>query len=339
MNTKLAAIFVVVLVATLTFWFFYTTTTTTTTTERLYPGKVTIGHVPWPGYLGLYVAIDKGYFADAGLDVEIRSYASLADASRDYQEKKIQGKANLNSEAIQEAYQGLDHKVVLVIDHSNGADGIIASRKIADLSALKGKRVAFEVGTLEEFFLHHALDAYSLDIKDIVSINLNPEKAAEALVSGSADVAVTYEPYMSRALNESGGHLIYSSADAPGLIVDMLTFHSDFVRQYPDTVERIIKAYFKAFQFWKEHPEEAHVILAKHLGITPDDAKKQLEGVRLLSLLENKTTFTFSAGVESLYGNMRQTAEFIKVIQGATSTRMIDSDTLIDPSFIKNLFR
>ncbi len=301
-------------------------------------GKTIIGYVVWPGYLGLYIANEKGYFEKAGLNVEIRAYPSLFDMSKDDESGKIQGVANLTLDAINEVYRGLDHKIVLTLDYSNGADGIIASRNTQSLKDAKGKRVAFEHGTLEEFFITYALDQDGLRLKDIVPINLNAEESAKAVVKGNADIAVTYEPYMSKALAESDGHKIYTSADAPGLITDVLTFREDFINEHSKAIEVIIREYFRAINFWKEHPEEANVIIAKYLGIAPEEVPAILQGISMIDLKENRTAFTFAAGLQSLYGNLRSIGEFVWK-QNYKDKKRIDTDILIEPRFIRNLLR
>ena len=42
--------------------------------KKIYQGKIIIGTEIWPGYLPLYVAGEKGYFKEAGLDVSIKLY-------------------------------------------------------------------------------------------------------------------------------------------------------------------------------------------------------------------------------------------------------------------------
>ena len=337
MNKKNIILLITGVVIVVAGWFGYKEYFTTTTTTELYPDKITIGYVSWPGYLGLYIANEKGYFKELGLDVDIRAYPSLSEEYSDYVSGKIQGAANLTLDAINEAYDGLDHKIILVIDHSNGSDGIIASRGIKDFMGVKGQMVAFEYGTLEEFFLLYALDRNNLSLTDIIPINLSPEKSADAVVTGDAGVAVTYEPFMSEAITKSGGNKIFSSADAPGLITDVLTFHSDFIKAHPNTIEAIVRAYFKAVRFWKEHPEDANVIIAKYLNITADQVSAQVGGVKLLDESDNRTAFTFSVGLESLYGNMRSVDEFVRKHQQNINARSINTDTLIEPRFIRKL--
>ncbi|MBI4457971.1 ABC transporter substrate-binding protein [Candidatus Uhrbacteria bacterium] len=318
-------------------WFGYQKFTTTTTTTK-FPGKITIGHTPWPGYIGLYIAADKGFFKDNGLDVDLKAYPGLAELSKDYVAGNLQGRSNLTLDAINEAHDGLDQKVVIVIDYSKGSDGIIASKNIEKFYDIKGKKVAFEAEGLEEFFLRYALNNNQISLNDIIPLNLDPQKSAEALVKGEADVAVTYEPFMGNALLESGGHKIFTSADAPGLITDVLTFRSDFVKDYPGTIEAIVNAYFRAIQFWKENPAEANSILAEYLDTPLEQVPSQLDGVYVLNKEDNRTAFTFAAGVQSLYGNMRQIGEFVHGIREKRGEiRRVDTDAMIDPSFIRKI--
>ena len=337
MNKKIV-IFVVALIIIVIGWLVFKNFTTTTTTTKFYQGKITIGYTTWPGYLGLYIAKEKGYFKDAGFDVDVKGYTSLADQYADYTSGKVQGSAMLTLDVINQAYSGLDHKIVTAIDYSNGSDGIIASPNIKRVADVKGKKVAFEYGTLEEFFLRYMLDKNNLKFSDIVPINLNPEESAKAFVGGETDVAVTYEPFMSKALSQKEGKKIYSSADAPGFITDVLAFHTNFLNENRDTVEAIINAYFKAIQFWKDNPNEANIIIAKYLDTTADQVSPQVAGLIILNEKDNKTAFTFSSGLQSLYGNLRSIDEFVKA-QKKDDVKKVDTDTLIEPRFIRKIVR
>jgi NitT/TauT family transport system substrate-binding protein len=302
----------------------------------LYAGTITIGYTTWPGYIGLYLARDKGFFADEGLTVELKKYDGFAELSGAYKNGDVQGKANLTLDAIQEAYEGLDHKVVAVIDHSNGGDAIIAKPSIENFAEIKGKKVAFEHGTLEEFFIRYALEQYNLTVADIIPVNLNAEESALALQRGEVDVATTYEPFVSETLGKMRGSIIFSSKEAPGLITDVLTFRSDFIKENPETVQAIVRAYFKGIQFWQEHREEATALIGKELGVTPDEATEQVAGLTVLDLDDNRTAFTFATGLSSLYGNMRYTGEFVAKQRTDAAVR-VDTDSLIERSFVRNL--
>jgi len=306
--------------------------------KPLYSGPITIGAETWPGYLLLFVARDLGYFKDAGLNVEIKRYLALGELSKDYVAGKMQGRANLTLDMVNESLQGLDHKAVLTIDYSNGADAIIAHQAIATLKDARGKKVAYEPDTLEEFFIVWALKEAGLGLTDIQSIAATPEESARKLAAGESDVAVSHEPYLSKILGEGPFHRIYSSADAPGLITDVLTFRTDFLKSYPETVQAIVETYFRALKFFQEHPRKAHEILAKEFGDSPESVARQLQGLKLLDEVDNQTTFTFSGGLQSLYGNLRQIGEFV-LSHRAKASLPLDTDQLVEPRFIRQVMK
>lgn len=306
--------------------------------KKRYEGKIIIGAAPWPGYLALYVARDKGYFKETHLDVEIKNYDGLSELSKDYQSGKIQGRANLTLDAIQESLAGLDHRVVLAIDHSTGADAIIARKGIQDVRDFKGMRVAYERGTLEEFFLTWALLQNGLSLSDVQPVFANPEESAKLLQKGRVDVAVSYEPFVSPVIRAGKAHVVYSSKDAPGLITDILTFRTEFITAYPDTIEDILRAYFKAIAYWKEHPQDVCAILAREFRDTPGNIAEQLKLITVMDEGDNRTAFTYAAGLESLYGNMRKTGEFV-LQKNRKGVVHLDTDRLLEKKFIKKIMK
>lgn len=303
----------------------------------LYKEPITIGVAPWPGYLALYVANGKGYFKEEGLDVRIKNYPGLAELSKDYVAGKLQGRANLTLDAVNEYLSGLDHKIVFAIDYSNGSDAIIAGKGISSIKDLKGKRVGYEIGTLEEFFLTWALTKNELQLSDITGISATPEETINLLKDGQVDVGVSYEPFISKLISPGGEfHVIYSSANAPGLITDILTFRTDFIEAHPETVQAIVNAYSKALNFWKENPGEACAIVAKAIGDTPEGIARQLKGIKVLDERDNESAFTFSTGLQSLYGNLRQIEKFLRT-QKKSNLHPLDTDKLVDRRFAKEL--
>ena len=308
--------------------------------KKLFQGKITLGMETWPGYFPLIVAREKGYFKEAGLDVEIKRYIALGELSKDYKAGKMQGRANLTLDAVKESLDGLEHKVVLAIDYSNGSDAIVARKDIETVQAFRGKRVGYEPDTLEEFFMIWALSENEMNLSDVISLSANPEETAKKLKEGQIDVAVTHEPFLSELVSSGNFHAVYSSSDAPGLITDILTFRKDFIDAYPETVEALLAAYFKGLAFWKEHPAQANAITAKEFNDTPEGIAAQLKGIKMLDKRDNQIAFTFAAGLNSLYGNMRQIGKFILKHQKPTAGQpSLDTDQLIERRFIKNITR
>ena len=333
---KIIATIVVVIVLGLLVWFFASNKVSNKPVQALYPGKITIGLTEWPGYLPIYIADEQGYFKQAGLDVQIKKYDSLIDLANDYKDDKVQVETNLTLQAVNELLSGVDQKIIVAIDYSNGADAIMAGQAIKDVPGFKGKKVAYEKGTLEEFFLEWALNTANLTKNDIVTVDASPEKAASLLASDSVDVAVTYEPFISSTLGSNKFHKVYTSHDAPGLITDILTVKSNFITQYPEASQALVKAYFQGYDFWKTHPDQADAILAKAYNTTGQNIAQQLKGVTILDLRGNKTAFTFAPGLQSLYGNLKKIAEFVAG-QKSIDANTINTDSLVEPRFVRTL--
>lgn len=309
---------------------------TKTQSDRIYQDKITIGMETWPGYFPLIVARDKGYFKQAGLDVEIKRYIALGELSKDYAAGKMQGRANLTLDAVKESLEGLEHKVVLAIDYSNGSDAIVARKDIASVQDFRGKRIGYEPDTLEEFFITWALSENGMGLSDIIPSFANPEETAKKLKAGEIDVAVSHEPFLSQFVSTGDFQPVYSSKNAPGLITDILTFRKDFIEAHPETVQAFLAAYFKGLAFWKENPGEANALTAKEFSDTPEGIAVQLKGIKMLDEQDNQTAFTFAAGLDSLYGNMRQIGRFVLKHQGKGKTP-INTDHLIERKFIKEI--
>jgi len=118
-----------------------------------------------------------------------------------------------------------------------------------------------------------------MTVDDINVVDMNPGEAGTAFVAGQLDAAVTWEPFLSKATQRPGGHVVISSKEAPGLIVDSLAIRRDWVQAHPEAVTGLIQAYNEAYDFWKSNPDQAWPIMAKSQGLSVDDYKAAAAGV------------------------------------------------------------
>ena len=103
-----------------------------------------------------------------------------------------------------------------------GGDGIVALKDIKTLQDLKGKKVAFETGSVSQFFFDAVLKQDGMSEKDVTVVNMTATDAGVAFAARQVDAAVTWEPALSQGANAAHGHLLLSSADKPGLITDVV---------------------------------------------------------------------------------------------------------------------
>lgn len=304
--------------------------------KGLYQDPISIGVVDFPGYAALFLANEKGYFKEAGLNVTLKKFTSLTDQSQAFSDNSIQGSAVNVFDAVLYSYSDIDQKIVLVIDYSSGVDAVVGVNTIKNASDLKGKKIAYEVGTLEEFFLASLLKRESLSLADIITVDANPEEAVLKLKNGEAEAAVTYEPFVSLANSIPNVRTISSSAEFPGVISDVLTFKTDFVNQHPLTVSKILEAYFKAQNYVASYPDEAVQILAKGMNITVAEAAAQMRGVKILDSKTNKEILGTGFNEHSYYLNLEKINKFISLNKKHNSLRL-NTDKIVDSSFIREL--
>jgi len=226
-------------------------------------------------------------------------------------------------------------KVVLATDYSNGADGIVAKKDLKNISELKGKKVAVEEGTLGDYLLYDALKKNNMSFSDVKEINLSAQEAAQAFIRGEVDAAVTYEPDYSQAVEKGNGWRIYTSADSPGLIIDVLTFSDDYSGKNPEKTQAVVNSYFKAIDFISANPDKAYEIGAKYFKIALDEFKTQYAGLKLMKLEDNLNIMAYGSGVNSLHGLVKQASDFLQEI--GKEKGLVDSTDIIDPQFVRNL--
>lgn len=299
--------------------------------QPLYKGKITIGTPVWPGYIGLYVAKAKGFFLEQGLDVDVIPYQSTTQLSQDYINGKLQGRGNVTLEAVNENAAGFDHKIILVVDYSNGSNAIVANKKVKTIKGLAGKKIGYEKDSTEEFFVASALAKSKMSNNSLNVKQANPEESRKLLLNGTIDAAVIHEPFLSETLIDPNMHVIFNSSNVPGLIMDTITFRTDFLDQQPETIKAFLSAYFKAIQYVKEHPQAAYSILAKAYSLNQDVVKKQMKGLFLLNKKDNETAFSNYQGYWSIYNNLKTIDDYVKTKKGNLST--LNSSNLVEPKF------
>src|SRR5437763_6796817 len=224
---------------------------------------------------------------------------------------------------------------VFPIDASVGGDGILAKSTIKTVQDLKGQKVAVNQGSVSEWFLAQVLRKNGLSLSDDTEQNMKSGEAGAAFVAGQVDVAVTWEPWLSKAKARADGRVLVSSKEYPDLILDSFAFRKDFVQKYPDTVKDFMKAYYDAYDWMQQNKTEALKVVGDAVQEKPDDVTADLSTMTLFDLSKGKEVMGTSSSHGKIYDNVKAAAEFWKA-QKATDTAVNPSDA-VDPSFINTL--
>lgn len=250
-----------------------------------------IGLGPWIGFGPLYLAEEKGYFDEAGLDIDLIVLTGLAERNSALKSGKIDGLAAPVDYFVLSAGNNLETTIVMAIDESVGGDGVVAKKDIQRIEDLRGKRVAFQRGLPSEFFIRALLQKKGIPLNQIQSLDMETAQAGAAFLSGKIDAAVVWEPWLTKAKEGGEGHVLASTRDYRNLIVDVLAFNKSVIANNPEDVQKIVLAIFKAINFWKNNPDVANKIMAPHFQIDANKYAAILSGVQFTDSERNRAYF------------------------------------------------
>ncbi len=266
-----------------------------------------IGYSDWPGYTAWEVAIQKGFFKDAGVDVQFTffEYGPSIDA---FSAGKIDAVTIVTGDAIVTGAGGKPSSGIVLEDYSNGNDMIIGKPGIDSIKDLKGKTVAVEYGLVEHELLLKALETNGMTDGDIKLQKIATNDAPQTLASGKVDAVGCWYPISGQSLKQVGGSKpLFTSADAPGLIFDELAVSKESLASRRDDWKKVVGVWFKTVDFIKDPAthDEAVKIMAAKVNVPADEYAKSLGGTALLDANANLKAFQKSDALLSIYGSMK----------------------------------
>lgn len=294
-----------------------------------------IAYSDWPGFVAWQVAIDKGWFKEAGVDVKFDwfDYGASMEA---YSAGKVDGVFVTNGDALVVGSGGAKNTMILLTDYSNGNDMIIGKPGIKTLKDLKGKKIGTELGIVDHLLLLYGLEKAGMKESDVTLVNTKINETPQALASGDLAAIGVFEPSASQALKlVPGSKKIYTSAQAPGLIYDVLTVSPASLSSHKAEWKKLIGVWGKVVAYIndpKTQPD-ALKIMSTRVGLTPTEYKKFLSGTKLLSVAEGKAAYVKADGLKSLYGSSKISDDFN--VKNAIYKEPQDLAKAIDPVLYK----
>ena len=296
-----------------------------------------IGYSDWPGWVAWEVAIDKGWFKEAGVDVKFDWFDYVA--SRDaFAAGQLDAVSMTNGDALVTGATGAKSVMILVNDYSNGNDMIIGAPGIASLKALKGKKVGVEIGFVDHLLLLNGLKKNGMSEADVELVNVPTNETPQVLASGGVDAIGAWQPSSGSALElVPGSKPIYTSADEPGLIYDLLCVSPESLSAHRDEWKKVIAVWYRVVDYIKDPKtfDDAVKIMAARVGVPPEQYKKFISGTNILTLAEAKKHFAKGDGFTSVYGSSKISDDFN--VANKVYEKPQDVDAYIDPSLTNEM--
>lgn len=260
--------------------------------------KIKVADLPVVHALPLYVAIEKGYFEEVGLDIEYIKLGSpnlIIDALLSGQVDMtspsgamgIAGLANFRQPGTLEIYAATGG------NENQRSESLMVTQenKIDSFADLRGKKMGILPGIQWRTISRHLLSTHNLEAdKDVVLVELPPGLQVGSLVSGHVDALLAIEPMTTIAEKANLKEVVRSpniEAIANPFYPGAGIVRTDFANSNPEAVEKFIGVIERALEDIEKNPDEAREHLS---GYTPlDDDLIEIAPIMLVKLYKDFT--------------------------------------------------
>jgi len=242
------------------------------------PGQFRVGFIAEPAHGLHFLAREKGYFQEQGLDVELFQFKSAGEGVIALKAGQLDIGTFGSAAPLLYISQGVDFTIFggMMI----GGQAIITRpERLSELKTLenyRGKKVALVKLSTGDVVFRLALKKVGIDpAKDFTRIEFpSPGTVVEAVLKGEADAGIVFSPHFSLA-EKRGLAVAHFIADFhPDYTCCRLTANSSDLNARPDEYGRFLAALIKAYRFYRTNPDETVRIFADALKIDEDVIRK-----------------------------------------------------------------
>ena len=238
----------------------------------------------WPGYEFVYLAKALNYFNDD--DIRLISVPSATVAIQSLAAGTVDGAMLTLDEVLTANANGIKLNIVTVLDISLGADVLLAKPEITSLQQLRGKRIGVEDSAVGAIMLDAILTKSGLKLTDIHPVFITVNQHQRAYEENQVDALISFEPVISQ-LSQSGAHQLFSSADIPGRIMDVIAVSNTALEHNPRAIRSLVEAHFRAKEYYDKQTSSASEIISRRLHIPAKDVVQSYAGIIIPDKNEN----------------------------------------------------
>ncbi|MSP14186.1 MAG: hypothetical protein EXR62_14670 [Chloroflexi bacterium] len=249
--------------------------------------NVRMGYVPVTLYAPLYIAIEKGYFKEQGIEIALTPLVGGSDSVVQLAAGNFDVAAGgVGAGLLNAAVRGIDFKMVagLHAEKPPMASPLVVSKKRFDsgeltkIADLKGKKLAINAkGAATEYWLAAVLQKGGLTFKDVSVVGLAFSDVPAALESGSLDGAILGEPLVTQA-EDKGLVKRLDDAFLNNFQPTVIYYNVEWAGKNPEVAGKWMVAYVKALRYlqpesvWKS--DEVVTMLEKYTKVPADVVKR-----------------------------------------------------------------
>lgn len=259
--------------------------------------------------LACWVALEKGYYQAAGLDVEV---AGIFKAGPEEMSAFAAGELNMGyvgeAPATTAVANGAAQATVLAQVNTDGSAIVIRKdAPIERMQDLAGKRIAIPGhSTVQDFLLKKALTKFKVPEGQVHITVLKPPEMIGALAGRQIDAFIAWEPYPAKARTAGVGRILLTSEQIwKNHPCCVLVSDNRFLKQRPKAVRRLVRAHVRATDYINTHPADAARIAVKFTGMDEKTIRLAMKNVNY--------TYVLSVAGERQYVDFLNRLQYIRV--------------------------
>jgi len=266
------------------------------------------GWMPWP--YAQQAGIVKKWADKYGIKINVVQVNDYVESVNQYTAGRFDGVTVTNMDALTiPAAGGKDSSAIILGDYSNGNDGILLKGG-NKLGNIKGQQVYLVELSVSHYLLARGLQTAGLKPTDVRTVNTSDADIVGAFGSPQAKAAVAWNPQLSVMKGQPGVTQVFSSAQIPGEILDLMVVDTATLKSNPNLGKALAGIWYETVSLMQRQDAQgkaARAAMAKLAGTTPESFDSQLSTTYLYA--DPKAAVT-AATAPALVKTMTQVRDF-----------------------------
>lgn len=231
------------------------------------PATLLFGNTPISYSMLLFIAQDRGFFNEDGLNVQFKDYESGLSALEALMKGEVEMAVAADFAFVNKSFERDDLRIVASIGTA-GSEEIIArrDRNIEHVQDLKNKRIGVSLNTSAEFTLIRFLLFNQMNPEEVTLVDLGPVRLVEAIAAGEVDAVITWDIWAYEARKRLGESAVNWPARIGQNLYWLVITTRRLIEQKPMVVERFLRSMVRAEELAYANEAEARAIFRRLLN-------------------------------------------------------------------------
>ena len=230
-----------------------------------------------PDHAPLFVALEKGYFAEAGLEVELIAPADPNDPPKLVAAGRADLAVSYQPQLHLQVAEGLPLvRIATLVATPLNTLLVLADGPVQSIADLKGRTVGYSVGGFEDALLGAMLERHGLGIEDVTLVNVN-FSLSPSLLSGQVDAVIgAYRNFELNQMEIEGhaGRAFYIEEEGVPPY-DELIVVANTDRLGDPALRHFVDALERGVQFLINHPDDSWQLFLQGREELDDELNKR----------------------------------------------------------------